>query len=156
MKIQKSISEIKNGIEALLFISPRAVPLKKIEKLFPEAEKDVIQIIISDLIIEYRNKNSAIRIVQSNEEVEMLLKPEYKEYNLFAVGKKLTKSELKTLALISLNSPIEQYKITKKRPNEHLLTLKELGLIQVTKKGRRNVLETTKKFDLLYNKKNKN
>ncbi len=155
MEKQRDISEIKNSIEAILFMSPRSVPIKKIEKSFPEADKEVIKIILSDLIIEYENRNSAVRIVQENDNVEMLLKPEYAKYSLFAVGKQLTKSELKTLALIALNSPVEQYKITKRRPNDHIPTLKELGLIQVTKKGRRNILETTKKFDVLYNKKAK-
>lgn len=153
MEKQRDLQEIKNSIEAILFMSPRSIPIKKIEKSFPEVEKEVVNIILSDLIIEYENRNTAVRIVLENDNAEMLLKPEYAKYSLFAVGKQLTKSELKTLALIALNSPVEQYKITKRRSNDHLLTLKELGLIQVTKKGRRNVLETTKKFDVLYNKK---
>ena len=104
---------------------------------------------------EYEKRNSAIKIIIDDDSVEMLLKPEYAKYSLFAVGKQLTKSELKTLALIALNSPVDQFKITKRRPNEHLPVLKELGLIQVYKKGRKNVLETTKKFEMLYNKKAK-
>jgi len=153
MEKQRDLQEIKNSIEAILFMSPRSIPIKKIEKSFPEVEKEVVNIILSDLIIEYENRNTAVRIVLENDNAEMLLKPEYAKYSLFAVGKQLTKSELKTLALIALNSPVEQCKITKRRPNDHLPTLKELGLIQVTKKGRRNVLETTKKFEVLYNKK---
>jgi len=155
MEKQKNINEIKNSIEAILFMSPRGIPLKKIEKSFPEAEKEVIKIIVFDLIAEYESRNSPIKIVLENENIEMLLKPEYAKYSLFAVGKQLTKSELKTLALIALNSPVEQNKITKRRPYEHLQILKELGLTQVIKKGRKNVLETTRKFDVLYNKKSK-
>lgn len=152
-KEKHNLEDIKCAIEAILFMSPRSIPIKKIEKSFPEADKEVIRIILSDLKEEYERKNSAIKIVIDGDSAEMLLKPEYAKFSVFATGKQLTKSELKTLALIALNSPVEQYKITKRRPNDHLPTLKELGLIQVHKKGRKNVLETTKKFDILYNKK---
>jgi chromosome segregation and condensation protein ScpB len=136
-------------------MSPRSIPIKKIEKSFPEIDKEVIRIILSDLKEEYEKKNTAIKIIIDGDSAEMLLKPDYAKFSVFATGKQLTKSELKTLALIALNSPVDQCKITKRRPNDHLPTLKELGLIQVYKKGRRNVLETTKKFDILYNKKAK-
>lgn len=155
MSEKRSIQEIKSGIEAILFMSPKFISIKKVYKFFPEAEKEVIDIIISDLIIEYDNKNSSIKIIRDNENIEMLLKPEYSKYSVFAVGKQLTKSELNTLALIALNSPVYQYKITKKRPTEHLNTLKDLGLIQIEKKGRRNLLSVTKKFNVLFNKKTK-
>jgi len=149
----KSIEDIKCAIEAILFMSPRSTPIKKIEKCFPEADKETIRIILADLIEEYEKRSTAVKIITDNDSVEMLLKPEFAKYSLFAVGKQLTKSELNTLALIALNSPVEQYKITKRRPIDHLPTLKDLGLIQVYKKGRKNILETTKKFDVLYNKK---
>jgi chromosome segregation and condensation protein ScpB len=83
----------------------------------------------------------------------MILKPEYLKYSSFAISTKLSKGELSTLGLISLNSPVEQNKIIKKRPYNHLNILKELDLIKVTKKGHKNILSTTKKFDILYNKK---
>lgn len=154
-KEKQSLEDIKCAIEAILFMSPRSISIKKIEKSFPDAEKEVVRIILSDLKEEYERKNTAIKIVIDGDSVEMLLKPDYAKFSVFATGKQLTKSELKTLALIALNSPVDQCKITKRRPNDHLPTLKELGLIQVYKKGRRNVLETTKKFDILYNKKAK-
>jgi segregation and condensation protein B len=154
-KEKQSLEDIKCAIEAILFMSPRSIPIKKIEKSFPEIDKEVIRIILSDLKEEYEKKNTAIKIIIDGDSAEMLLKPDYAKFSVFATGKQLTKSELKTLALIALNSPVDQCKITKRRPNDHLPTLKELGLIQVYKKGRRNVLETTKKFDILYNKKAK-
>jgi segregation and condensation protein B len=154
-KEKHSLEDIKCAIEAILFMSPRSIPIKKIEKSFPEIDKEVIRIILSDLKEEYEKKNTAIKIIIDGDSAEMLLKPDYAKFSVFATGKQLTKSELKTLALIALNSPVDQCKITKRRPNDHLPTLKELGLIQVYKKGRRNVLETTKKFDILYNKKAK-
>ncbi len=155
MEKQRDLREIKNSIEAILFMSPKAVSIKKFEKLFPEADKDVIKIVIWDLANEYEARNSAIKVIVQEDSAEMVLRPEYARYTQFAVGKQLTKSELKTLALIALNSPVAQYKITRKRPSEHISTLKELGLIQATKTGRKNILNTTKKFDVLYNKKAK-
>lgn len=154
-KEKQDLEYIKCAIEAILFMSPRSIQIRKIEKSFPEIDKEVIRIVLSDLKEAYEKKNSAIKIIIDGDSAEMLLKPEFAKYSVFATGKQLTKSELKTLALIALNSPVYQYKITKRRPNEHLPVLKELGLIQVYKKGRKNVLETTKKFDVLYNKKAK-
>ncbi len=154
-KEKHNLEEIKCAIEAILFMSPRSVPIKKIEKNFPEAEKEVVRIVLSDLKEEYEKRNSAIKIIIDQDSAEMLLKSEYSKFSVFAVGKQLTKSELKTLALIALNSPVSQQKITTRRPRKNLPTLKELGLINVYKKGRKNILETTKKFDALYNKKAK-
>lgn len=154
-KEKQGLEDIKCSIEAILFMSPRSIPIKKIEKNFSEIDKEVIKIILSDLKEEYERRNTAIKIIIDDDTIEMLLKPEFAKFSVFATGKQLTKSELKTLALIALNSPVAQYKITKRRPNDHLPILKELGLIQVYKKGRRNFIETTKKFDILYNKKTK-
>lgn len=154
-KEKQDLEYIKCAIEAILFMSSRSIQIKKIEKNFPGTDKEVIRIVLSDLKEEYERKKSAIKIIIDGDSAEMLLRPEFSKFSVFATGKQLTKPELKTLALIALNSPVYQYKITKRRSNEHLPTLKELGLIQVYKKGRRNVLETTKKFDILYNKKAK-
>lgn len=145
--------DIKGAIEAMLFMSPRSISLSKIKKEFPKTDKEIINIAILELVKEYEQKDSAINVVFDNNKIEMILKPKYHKYCKFAVSKVLTASELKTLAIISLNSPVLQSKINTQRPYDHIKTLKELDLIKVTKNGRKNVLSTTKKFDILYKKK---
>lgn len=151
---EQNSKDIKNAIEAILFMSPKSVKLSKIKKEFPNVDLDIINLTILELIKEYVQKDTAIEIVYDNELLEMVLKPKYHKYCKFAISKVLSQTELKTLALISLNSPVLQSKIISQRPYSHIKTLKELDLIKVTKKGRKNVLSTTKKFDILY-KKNK-
>jgi segregation and condensation protein B len=147
-------TDIKCIVEAIIFMSPRGVSLKKIEKQLPGVDKDLILCAIYDLIDDYDKRNTAIKILFEDDYIEMITKKEYFKYNSFAVGKQLSKGELKTLALIAINKPsVEQSKIVSKRPYDHLSTLKEIGLISVTKKGRKNMLSVTKKFDLLFNKK---
>ncbi len=145
--------DIKCAIEAMLFMSPRSITLSKIKKEFPKTDVEIINVAILELIKEYTQKDSAIEVVFDNNKIEMVLKPKYLKYCKFAVSKVLTASELKTLAIISLNSPVLQSKINSQRPYDHIKTLKDLDLIKVTKNGRKNVLSTTKKFDVLYNKK---
>jgi len=147
--------DVKGAIEAILFMSPRSVTITKIQNSLGNINRDIIKLQIRELIKDYNKRNTCIQITYDNNKVEMLLKPKFMKYNCFAVGKVLTKSELKTLALISLNAPVEQSKITKRRPYYHLNTLKDLDLIKVSKNGRKNVLNTTKKFNVLYNKKSK-
>jgi segregation and condensation protein B len=148
-------NDIKCAIEAILFMSPRSISLSKIIKNIPNIDKTIIELELFELINEYNKKNTALKIIFDNNKVEMILKPEYLKYSSFAVSTKLNKAELKTLGLISLNSPVEQSKITKIRSYNHLTKLKELDLIKVTKKGHKNILSTTNKFNILYNKKHK-
>jgi segregation and condensation protein B len=150
---ENNSKDIRCAIEAMLFMSPRSIKLSKIKKEFPNTDAEIITLSILELIKDYEKKNSAIEVVFDNNKIEMVLKPRYLKYCKFAISKVLTTGELKTLAIVSLNSPVNQSKIVKQRPYDHIKILKDLDLIKVTKNGRKNVLSTTKKFDILYNKK---
>ncbi len=148
-------NNLKCSIEAIIFMSPRSISLAKICKSISNIDKNLVELQVFELINEYNKRNTSIKIVYDQKKVEMVLKPEFQKYSSFAISTKLSHGELKTLGLISLNSPVEQSKITKKRPYNNLNILKELDLIKVTKKGHKNILSTTKKFNILYNKKHK-
>jgi len=141
---------LKGAIEAIIFMSPKSIGLKQIYKVLPGISHDLIDIQVAELMHEYYKRNSGISIVKDGDNIEMVAKPEYSSFNVFSAGAALTKGELKTLAYISLNSPVMQSKITGKRPYEHIQKLKDLNLVTVEKKGRRHVLVTTKKFEMLY------
>jgi chromosome segregation and condensation protein ScpB len=141
---------LKGAIEAIIFMSPKSIGLKQIYKVLPGIPHDLIDIQIAELMHEYYKRNSGISIVKDGDNIEMVVKPEYSSFNVFSAGASLSKGELKTLAYISLNSPVMQSKITGKRPYEHIQKLKDLNLVTVEKKGRRHVLVTTKKFEMLY------
>jgi chromosome segregation and condensation protein ScpB len=152
---QTSSDYLKQAIEAILFLSPKSISLKKIYSSFPNILKDIIDIQIADLIDDYTKRKTSLAVVIDNGKLEIIVKPEFHSFNIFATGTTLSKSELKTLAFISLNTPVEQFKITRKRPYEDLKILKDLDLISIEKKGRKNILYTTKKFNLLFKNKKK-
>ena len=146
---------LKQAIEAILFLSPKTITISKIYGSFPNISKNIIDVVIDDLINDYNKRKTSLSIVKDNNKLEIVVKPEFHSFNIFATGTTLSKSELKTLAFISINSPVEQSKILKKRPFEDLKILKDLDLVDVEKKGRKNILKTTKKFHLLFKKKKK-
>lgn len=146
---------LKQAIEAILFLSPKKTKITKIYQSFPNISKNILDIQIDDLINDYNKRKTSLTIIKDNNSLEIVVKPEFHSFNIFATGTTLSKSELKTLAYISLNSPVEQSKILKKRPFQDLKILKELTLIDVEKKGRKNILKTTKKFELLFKNKKK-
>ena len=152
---QTSSDYLKQAIEAILFLSPKSISLKKIYASFPNISKDIIDIQIADLVNDYNKRNTSLSVVIDNGRLEIVVKPEFHSFNIFATGTTLSKSELKTLAFISLNAPVEQAKITKKRPFEDLKILNDLDLISIEKKGRKNILTITKKFNLLFKNKKK-
>jgi len=141
---------LKGALEAIIFMSPKSINIKQIYKVLPGISHDLIDIQISELMHEYSKRNSGISLVMDSDNLEMVVKPEYSSFNVFSAGAALSKGELKTLAYISLNSPVMQSKITGKRPYDHIQKLKDLNLVTVEKKGRRHVLVTTKKFEMLY------
>lgn len=141
---------IKGALESMIFMSPKVITLKQIYKVLPGISHDLIDIQLSDLMYEYKTRNGGLLIVKDGDNLEMVVRPEYSSFNVFSVGASLSKGELKTLAYISLNSPVMQSKITGKRPYEHIQKLKDLNLVTIEKKGRRHVLVTTKKFEMLY------
>jgi len=144
---------IKQAIEAILFFSPKSILISKIYKTLGNVSKEIVDLQISELINDYNKRKTAISIVKYNNKLEMVVKPEFQSFGTFITGTKLTPGELKTLAYISLNSPVEQAKITKKRPFAHLQVLKDFDLIKVTKNGHKNVLSTTQKFKFLFKNK---
>lgn len=146
---------LKQAIEAILFLSPKTITISKIYSSFPNISKNIIDVVIDDLINDYNKRKTSLSIVKDNNKLEIVVKPEFHSFNIFATGTTLSKSELKTLAFISINSPVEQSKILKKRPFEDLKILKDLDLVDIEKKGRKNILKTTKKFHLLFKKKKK-
>lgn len=152
---QTETNYLKQAIEAILFLSPKSVSISQIHKSFPNIEKEIIDISIDDLIEDYKKRQTSLSIIKDNNKLEIIVKPEFSSFNIFATGTTLSRSELKTLAVISLNKPVEQGKITRKRPFEDLKILKDLDLISIEKKGKKNILTTTKKFDFLFKHKKK-
>ncbi len=84
----------------------------------------------------------------------MVLKREFEEKVAHLFPQKiLSKSEVRTLALITANEPITISDIVRVRGNsarQHIRRLIRLGLVRESRKGRMKIYRTTKKFSLLF------
>jgi len=142
------ILNAKKLIEAALFISPNPLGLSELHKLVKDIQ--LLRIALKELTEEYFARDSAIYIEESASGYQMKLKPEYAaKVSMFAPESELSKSVLKTLAIIAVKQPIKQSDVIKYRSNkayDEIKILLEKGYISKEPKGRTFLLRTTKKF----------
>ncbi len=139
---------MKEAIEAILFSSPEPISAEKIAKIIG-AEKKAVEEEIERLIEEYSSRKTALEIIKLGRRYLMRVKPEFSRYVEEYIEKDLPKGVLRTLAVIALRQPIKLSELAKIRGNkcyEHVKKLKELGFVNVEKKGKNTILTTTKLF----------
>ena len=111
------ILNAKKLIEAALFISPNPLGLSELHKLVKDIQ--LLRIALKELTEEYSARDSAIYIEESASGYQMKLKPEYAaKVSMFAPESELSKSVLKTLAIIAVKQPIKQSDVIKYRSNK--------------------------------------
>ena len=144
------MEDLKKKIESILFVAGRALSLKEIAKELNEDEKKIKEA-LDVLIEEYKNRNSAIEIIEINGFYEMRVKPEFLNYaSKFSAFKDLSIGALKTLALIVYKSPIKQSEIIKIQGNkayEHIKKLEKKGLIISKKSGKTKLIFISPNFE---------
>ena len=99
--------EIKRNIEAVLFKARRILSLNEILKIFHSYKKEDILKLIRELSNDYKNFNSVFNIIElSNFKFHMKVKDHIlNSIGGFTQGNLLSKSEIKTLAVISYLQP---------------------------------------------------
>ena len=126
-------------LEAIFFISGKFLSMQELISL-----TDLSPVIIIDLIDrlkeKYSKEESAIEIVEKNNQWKMDVQLEYIHIiNKLASGKsEFTKAEQETLAIIAFKQPIKQSVIIKIRGNkayDHIKKFIDLGLIKKKKMG---------------------
>jgi len=141
--------ELKSRIEAVLFVTGRALSLEEISKIL-ETEEEETQNAMLDLIYDYSSREGALEIDDENGYI-IQVKEEYSDiaYKLCPVD--ISEAVLKTLTVIKLKEPIRQSELKDLRGSnayEHVKELEEKGLISryKDKNGRSYNLKTTPKF----------
>jgi segregation and condensation protein B len=142
--------DIKNKIEAVLFITGKFLTIEDISNLTNIKELELINQELSNLLQEYHSRNSSMQIIQQGNQYKLTLKKDY----LYLTTQLLRDTELEkpvqeTLALIAYKQPVLQSLIIKMRGNsayEHIARLLELEFIESDKSGRTRLLKTTNKF----------
>ena len=152
----KSILQVKNLVEALLFSSPHPVSYSEMVKIV-EVDKEIIIQALQELRDEYEKREGALIIREINGKWQMVVKPEYgqelKTKMKINSAKTISRKALETLAIISLYQPLTKTQIDLKRgvdSSQTIRTLLEKGLITVAGQsnipGKPLLYKTTDKF----------
>ncbi len=142
--------DLKSRIEAVLFLTGRAVELKEISKLLQTDEQEVEEAMLS-LILDYSSRDGALEIDDENGYI-IQVKNEYMDIVEKLCPVDISNAVLKTLTVIALKEPIRQAELKELRgacAYEHIQELIDKGLIsrKKDKNGRSYNLKTTPKFE---------
>ena len=143
------MNNLKSRIEAVLFITARAVSLDEIAVILGE-EKEAIEEAILELIMDYSARGGALEIDDENGYI-LQVKEEHIDLVELLCPVDLKPGVLRTLSVIALKEPLRQTELIELRGSnayEHVQELVEKGLISKTrdKNGRSFNLKTTPKF----------
>ncbi len=141
--------DLKSRIEAVLFVTGKAVSLKEISEILQTDEAEVEDAMLS-LIMDYSSREGALEIDDENGYI-IQVKSEYMDIVEKLCPVDISNAVLKTLTVIALKEPIRQSFLKDLRGSsayEHVQELIDKGLIsrKKDKNGRSYNLKTTPKF----------
>lgn len=144
-----NIEQLKSRIEAVLFITARAVTLDEIATILDE-ETETIEEAMLELIMDYSRRDGALEIDDENGYI-LQVKEDYMDLVELLCPVDLKPAVLRTLSVIAIKQPIRQTELKDLRGStsyEHIQELVEKGLVSKTKdkNGRSFNLKTTPKF----------
>jgi segregation and condensation protein B len=138
---------LKSRIEAVLFITSRAVSLNEIANILGE-DKDVIEEALLELISDYSVRDGALEIDDEDGYI-LQVKEEHMDLVELLCPADLRPSVIRTLSVIALKEPIRQTQLKDMRGSntyEHVAELVEKGLVSKTRNRNSFILKTTPKF----------
>ena len=144
-----NIEQLKSRIEAVLFITARAVTLDEIATILDE-ETEIIEEAMLELIMDYSRREGALEIDDENGYI-LQVKEDYMDLVELLCPVDLKPAVLRTLSVIAIKQPIRQTELKDLRGSnayDHVQELVDKGLIAKTKdkNGRSFNLKTTSKF----------
>ena len=142
------LKKLKSRIEAVLFITARAVTLEEISNILG-VEKEEVEEAILELIMDYSAREGALEIDDEDGYI-IQVKEDYIDIVELLCPVDLKPGVLRTLTVIALKEPIRQSDLKELRSNayEHIQELLDKGLITRTrdKNGRSFNIKTSPKF----------
>ena len=144
------MEDYKKKVEAVLFASGKFLEINKIAEMLNLGSVGIVKKTIEDLKEEYKNKDSAIEILEQGSSYRMHIKPDFIPF----VKDLMTETEfdrptISTLAIIAWKQPILQSRIVKIRGNtayDHLKFLEEKEFIVRKQHGLTKLVKLTPKF----------
>lgn len=143
------MEQLKARIEAVLFVTGKAVEIKEIAEILDEKSENIEEALL-ELIGDYASREGALEIDDEDGYI-LQVKQDYFDVVEKLCPVELKESVLKTLTVIALKEPIRQSNLKEIRganAYEHVKELVEKGLISKSrdKNGRSFNLRTTSKF----------
>lgn len=140
---------LKSKIEAVLFVTAKAMQVTEIAEILKEDEL-VVEDALLELIMDYSAREGALEIDDEQGYI-LQVKEDYKDIVEKLCPVELKPAILKTLTIIALKEPIRQSYLKELRgatAYEHIQELLQKGLISRTKdkNGRSYNIKTTPKF----------
>lgn len=141
---------LKSKIEAVLFITAKALQLNEIAQILEKEEGEIEEAIL-ELMFDYSSNEGALEIDDENGYI-LQVKDEHLDIVEKLCPVELKPAVLKTLTVIALKEPIRQSFLKEFRGSnayEHVAELLKQGLISRSKdkNGRSYNLKTTAKFN---------
>ena len=141
--------ELKARIEAVLFITAKAMEVKEIAEIL-NSEPETVEEALLELIMDYSAREGALEIDDENGYI-LQVKTEFMDIVEKLCPVELSPAVLKTLTIIAIKEPIRQAYLKELRGStayDHVKELVEKGLISRNKdkNGRSFNLKTTSKF----------
>lgn len=142
-------TDLKSKIEAVLFVTGRAVELKEIAQIL-ECEEEAVEEAMLSLIMDYSSRDGALEIDDESGYI-IQVKEEYTDIVEKLCPVDISNAVLKTLTVIALKEPIRQSVLKDFRgasTYEHIKELLEKGLISRKRdlNGKSYNIKTTPKF----------
>ncbi|MEF8833208.1 MAG: SMC-Scp complex subunit ScpB [Candidatus Thermoplasmatota archaeon] len=139
---------IEQVVEAVLFSSSHPLTVPEIEEAVGRPRSEVRDG-VKKVRRMYQNRKTALEIVKIGRKFSLQLKSKFNKYGMEMMDEEISKSLLKTAALIAYYQPIRQSELKKKvgeKAYDHVDTLEDKGLILTEKDGRTYSLRTSSKF----------
>src|SRR5574344_2180547 len=143
------MQQLKSRIEAVLFVTAKALTLDEIA-VYLDEEPEVIEEAILELIMDYSSRDGALEVDDENGYI-LQVKEDYMDIVEKLCPSEMRPAVLKTLTIIALKEPIRQTELKELRGStayEHVAELLQKGMISRSrdKNGRSYNIKTTPKF----------
>ena len=138
-------------VEGALYVAGHPLDVNELCSVLKTRSKNRAKKIVEKLIQDYRNRNTALEILQlKDERFVMQLKSDYTPHvRKFVNRPLLSMGPLKTLSYVAYRQPVTQKTVVDVRGHHaygHIKELKDMGLIASQRNGRSMVLRTTPYF----------